>query len=228
MTNVRPPARFLADALGLDLLNSRSTPGGRETEWLENGNDFLVWLENAEVLTAESANKYRDAILADDLDAVAARARGLREWFRMFVDKHMGGSLTEDAEHELGPLNVLLAESCTYYHVGATKGGHVDGESSMGQTVPVFCKVLRSRWQGANSLLFPLGEAIADFVTSADFSRIKRCEGPACGNVFLDTTRGQSRRWCSMARCGNRAKQALHRERRRRARGEREGGGDRR
>jgi predicted RNA-binding Zn ribbon-like protein len=30
---------------------------------------------------------------------------------------------------------------------------------------------------------------------------------------FLDTTRGRRRRWCNMAVCGNRAKQAAHRDR---------------
>jgi predicted RNA-binding Zn ribbon-like protein len=31
--------------------------------------------------------------------------------------------------------------------------------------------------------------------------------------LFVDTTKGRMRRWCSMAVCGNRAKQAAHRKR---------------
>jgi predicted RNA-binding Zn ribbon-like protein len=31
--------------------------------------------------------------------------------------------------------------------------------------------------------------------------------------VFVDRTRRRARRWCSMAICGNRAKQAAHRSR---------------
>jgi predicted RNA-binding Zn ribbon-like protein len=31
--------------------------------------------------------------------------------------------------------------------------------------------------------------------------------------LFADHTRGHARRWCSMALCGNRAKQAAHRQR---------------
>jgi predicted RNA-binding Zn ribbon-like protein len=37
---------------------------------------------------------------------------------------------------------------------------------------------------------------------------IKRCEQPTCGGLFVDTSRGGRRRWCSMATCGNKVKKA--------------------
>ncbi|MFJ3901307.1 CGNR zinc finger domain-containing protein [Streptomyces sp. NPDC090025] len=40
--------------------------------------------------------------------------------------------------------------------------------------------------------------------------RIRRCGRPDCARYFLDTSRNGTRRWCSMARCGNRAKVARH------------------
>jgi predicted RNA-binding Zn ribbon-like protein len=54
---------------------------------------------------------------------------------------------------------------------------------------------------------------MADLVCDADFTMVKKCEGPTCTMLFLDTTKGHARRWCSMAVCGNRAKQASHRAR---------------
>jgi predicted RNA-binding Zn ribbon-like protein len=57
---------------------------------------------------------------------------------------------------------------------------------------------------------------MADLVSNEDFSCIRACEGPTCTLVFLDRTHGRARRWCSMASCGNRAKQAAHRQRERR------------
>jgi predicted RNA-binding Zn ribbon-like protein len=36
--------------------------------------------------------------------------------------------------------------------------------------------------------------------------------------LFIDRTRGAARRWCSMAVCGNRAKQAAYRKRAQQAR----------
>lgn len=45
--------------------------------------------------------------------------------------------------------------------------------------------------------------------------RIRQCEADDCSFVFLDESRANSRRWCSMQRCGNRAKVRAHRARRR-------------
>ncbi|MEW2354934.1 CGNR zinc finger domain-containing protein [Spirillospora sp. NPDC029432] len=43
--------------------------------------------------------------------------------------------------------------------------------------------------------------------------RIKPCAHPDCVLHFHDTTKNGTRRWCSMAICGNRAKAARHYER---------------
>jgi predicted RNA-binding Zn ribbon-like protein len=42
---------------------------------------------------------------------------------------------------------------------------------------------------------------------------LRCCQG--CGTYFLDDSRGRRRRWCSMERCGNRAKVAGYRARQR-------------
>ena len=43
--------------------------------------------------------------------------------------------------------------------------------------------------------------------------RLRRCDADDCRMVFHDESRTGSRRWCSMARCGNRAKVRAFRER---------------
>lgn len=42
-------------------------------------------------------------------------------------------------------------------------------------------------------------------------SHVKVCVNPECGGLYVDTSRGQNRRWCSMNVCGNRAKKAKFR-----------------
>lgn len=37
---------------------------------------------------------------------------------------------------------------------------------------------------------------------------VKRCEQATCDGLFLDTSRGGRRRWCSMSTCGNKVKKA--------------------
>ncbi|MGY3682422.1 CGNR zinc finger domain-containing protein [Streptomyces sp. TE33382] len=42
---------------------------------------------------------------------------------------------------------------------------------------------------------------------------LRRCEGEACRRLYLDTSRGRRRRWCSSEVCGNRERVARHRRR---------------
>lgn len=44
-------------------------------------------------------------------------------------------------------------------------------------------------------------------------ARLRRCEGDSCRRVYLDTSRGRRRRWCSSEVCGNRERVARHRRR---------------
>ncbi len=59
-----------------------------------------------------------------------------------------------------------------------------------------------------------LAESIARELIQGDTSRLRICENPQCKWVFKDTSRTGKRKWCSMRSCGNRAKVARHRARR--------------
>ncbi|GAB3446835.1 CGNR zinc finger domain-containing protein [Actinophytocola sediminis] len=61
-----------------------------------------------------------------------------------------------------------------------------------------------------------LGAAAADAIevlADAPRGRLRQCAATNCRLVFVDTSRPGNRRWCSMQRCGNRAKVAAHRTR---------------
>ncbi len=45
--------------------------------------------------------------------------------------------------------------------------------------------------------------------------RVRECAAPACPVIYLDTSRNRSRRWCSMERCGARAKATAYYQRHR-------------
>jgi len=207
MTDHRPPVMFLAEAAALDFLNTLAIPVDVEVEWLGSGEDLLAWLEAAKLLDQAALDEVRALATPEQLDAVAAQARALREWLRGFVQRHRGKPLARSAEGELEPLNGLLARDRTLTQtVARAKADMRDGDAALKL-------VARRRWQSAADLLLPIAQAIAELVTTADFAEVKHCEGPTCVLHFLDTTRGGRRRWCSMAVCGNRAKQAAHRDR---------------
>lgn len=56
-------------------------------------------------------------------------------------------------------------------------------------------------------------DAVDLFTDPAARSRLRRCAGEDCSLVYLDTSRGRRRRWCSSEVCGNRERVARHRRR---------------
>lgn len=69
--------------------------------------------------------------------------------------------------------------------------------------------------QTVGQALSTIARDAVDLFGQANEGRIHRCAGDDCDIVFLDTSRAASRRWCSMQRCGNRAKVRAHRARKR-------------
>ena len=64
------------------------------------------------------------------------------------------------------------------------------------------------------------GQALSTMAREAVFlfgaeqhERIRECSAADCALVFYDESRSNNRRWCSMQRCGNRAKVRSHRAR---------------
>ncbi|HEY4250362.1 MAG TPA: ABATE domain-containing protein [Roseomonas sp.] len=198
----RPPAIFVGDALGLDFLNSVATPVDTPVDWIGDGEGLLDWLDQARLVPAPALRAIRAQALPGEFDTVADQARGLREWFRGFVRTHKGRPLGPAAADALAPLNRLLARDEAFSRIVPRDGGHG----------PLALESAR-RWRSPEALLLPVGEALARLVCTEDFTQVKACEGAACTLLFADHTRGHARRWCSMAICGNRAKQAAHRQR---------------
>jgi hypothetical protein len=97
----RPPAIFVADALGLDFLNSVATPVDTEVDWIDDGDGLLAWLAQTQLVPAETLETLRAQAMPGEFDNVAAQARGLREWFRGFVRRHKGRPLTSGVLSEL-------------------------------------------------------------------------------------------------------------------------------
>jgi len=44
-------------------------------------------------------------------------------------------------------------------------------------------------------------------------ARVRKCANPSCAILFVDSSRSNRRRWCSMAACGNKAKVGAFRRR---------------
>lgn len=198
-----PPAIFIADAQGIDFLNSVATPADAPVDWIGDGAGLVDWLRQAGLVPEEQLDAVVAEAMPGELDRVADQARDLREWFRGFVDHHMGQPLDAGTRQELAPLNRLLERDEAYHRI-VSHGDHLAFETAR-------------RWRSPESLLIPIGEALARTIVEEDFTHVKACQGHGCTLRFADHTRGHARRWCSMSVCGNRAKVSAHRSRRKQA-----------
>jgi predicted RNA-binding Zn ribbon-like protein len=196
------PAFFIADAPGIDFLNSIATPESEPVDWISSGNGLVNWLRQAGMVPEKQLTELAKRAMPGELDRVADQARDLREWFRGFVTTHMGSPLGAGALDELAPLTRLLERDEAYRRFIVTDDRRLALE-------------VARRWRSPESLLIPIAEALARVVVEEDFAQVKACEGHHCTLLFADHTRGRARRWCSMGICGNRAKVAAHRQRQR-------------
>jgi predicted RNA-binding Zn ribbon-like protein len=121
-------------------------------------------------------------------------AIGLREAIYAILSSRMAGHAPPDAA--LHRFNQLLGR--------AARGGEVQWRS--GELV--WC--VRPQDDDL-ALLQPIIVSAADLMTGPRCGRVKQCQDDrGCGWLFIDESRAQNRRWCSMGDCGNRAKARRH------------------
>lgn len=195
---------FLASHPALDFLNTRPTPRGEPVELIGDATSYAAWLERARLLHDTTALQLRRRFGGEALDRAAAEARDLREWARDWIAgwREAPG---EPWKAELRRLNLLLARASCYREVVAAKDGFQVAE--------------RWRIEAAEELIAVVAATFGSLVSTEQPGLVKQCAGPGCTLWFVDRTKAHSRLFCSAAACGNRAKVAAYRERRRGADG---------
>ncbi len=108
-------------------------------------------------------------------------------------------------------INHILAKDNNYPQIEVRNLHNQDQEVDK-KEAPFLWKQQR-RWDSPDTLLLPLAQAIGKFLCQNEFESVKRCKGPKCILWFLDVSQNHTRHWCTMAICGNRAKAAAYRKR---------------
>jgi predicted RNA-binding Zn ribbon-like protein len=71
------------------------------------------------------------------------------------------------------------------------------------------------RTGGLENVLASVARSGVELLGGPDAARIRQCEREPCTRLYVDLSRGSTRRWCDMRECGNREKAATFRSRRR-------------
>jgi predicted RNA-binding Zn ribbon-like protein len=175
---------FEANDLALDLVNTERMRDDERADLLTDVAALGRWLSAAR-LPSEAAD-----------DEALAEARRLRGAVRDAAGALADGQPVPGAA--LDTLNGLLRRRTGYEQVEPADGDRRYARRFV-DTSPA-----------AVRLLAPVADAAARLLTEADPARVRRCENPRCIRFYYDTSKNHTRRWCSMAACGNRAKAAAH------------------
>ncbi|MHC4925355.1 MAG: CGNR zinc finger domain-containing protein [Planctomycetota bacterium] len=190
---------FDSGNLGLDFLNTTKGTGGEVLELLVSPADLLAWLIDADLLTAREK-----ALLGQsppDARTLLAEALRLRYEIHAAVAAFSRG-------HEIPETSLLAMDRMLRTSRRSQRLTWDSGRLSLEDTLcpgPV------------HGVLAPVAAAGARLLIDGPPARLRRCSAADCAWWFLDTSKNGRRKWCSMARCGNRAKVAAHYRRQHRA-----------
>jgi predicted RNA-binding Zn ribbon-like protein len=185
--------KLLGGSLCLDFVNTvdwRGTENPRE--FLNCYHDLVLWSRHVGIIADPQAEfLFQTAAgLKSEAETVLHRALALRDvLYRIFSAVIEG---RKPANKDLAAFNEHLAKTMMLSRIIETKDGfHWDTSGNKTEL----------DW-----ILRPIVRSAADLLVSKEVKKAKSCAAPACGWLFLDTSRNRSRRWCDMQDCGNRAK----------------------
>jgi predicted RNA-binding Zn ribbon-like protein len=175
---------------GVPCLDFLVTLRGRKEETLETLRrfaDFIDWCRLVGILSEEQAARFkatRSREAARCLREVIRLRETLYRVFSAVVANH-----TIPAE-DLAWVNRLLRREPHYWNIRLDTNGR-PGKETVTAT--------RGVWQP----LMQVCQSAVDLLTSDHLELLRACANPRCSVFFIDQSRNRTRRWCSMARCGN-------------------------
>ena len=185
---------FVGGQLTLDFINTRIGMDDAPAELLSGFPDLVSWLEQASILSSANAKAALTSWAhRPEAKQILEQARKLRTVLREMVERLVSGKSA--GQGALDEINRVLAQEtgCNQLLRGA------DG----------YALHFQSARREAIHLLVPVALSAAELLRNSDPQRIRRCGNPACRLYYYDTSKNHTRRWCSMAVCGNRMKAAL-------------------
>lgn len=180
----------------VNTIDNRSKAPG--TSYLENYRHLLDLCERLKIMPPKTrqvlerlAKAYPDQAKQEFDKAIALREL-LYRVLSQLIEKG------KPPELELQQLSIQVASALSYLELQFEKAS---GEMKLVFTRPA---LEQPSWL--------MLQSVADLLTSKELSLLKKC--PACYWLFLDRSKNKSRKWCSMATCGDvsKVKQAYQRK----------------
>jgi predicted RNA-binding Zn ribbon-like protein len=196
-----PPELFERSGgdLCLDFINTWGDRGRRETDRLEDYARLLRFAQESDLLERSALKALADRAAQEPSEAAKAfrQAVDLREaLYRLFSARARNRAL---AAKDLERVNASLGAALAHLRLEPQNEGCQWAWSEVSEHL--------------DAPLWPILRSAARLLVSPKLAWVRECDGAQCTWLFLDLSRTHSRRWCSMASCGNRAKARRHYQR---------------
>ena len=195
---------FDAGALALDLLNTWRFNADQSLDLLQSPEDIVTWL--AAVGLPDGAYSPELSSRPPNRRILLDEALWLRRDILLIVQSLVAGELPPP--YTVDTINRILTESATSFRLDSLIIPP-EGEQDEGMEDHLVVNA-HEHVSSVLGVLQPIALSAARIVTEANPTRIRQCASRNCMYWFLDTSKSGRRRWCSMSRCGNRAKVAKH------------------
>ena len=187
---------IVGGALCLDFVNTINSRLMPEHDYLANYSDLVAWANKVEILSPTQKNlllrRAKQHVADSEKSLLAARA--LRDLlYRLFSNAAKG---FEPTRNDMISFVRSYGESITHGQL-IKKGKSYITTWKVEETFDAF--------------LWPIVHSAGELLLSDDLGQVNEC--PGCGWLFLDTSKNQSRRWCSMNTCGARDKMRRYHKR---------------
>jgi predicted RNA-binding Zn ribbon-like protein len=189
---------LVGGALCLDFVNTINSRLHLEHDYLMQYADLVGWANKVGILSPTQSNQLQKRAKQSEQEAENAliEAWKIREiLYRMF------SSTAKGSEPNKNDMELFIRA-----YGDAISHGHLRRKDNQ----------YRATWnvdESSDALLWPIIHSAGDLLQSDDLAHVKEC--PGCGWFFLDTSKNQSRRWCSMNTCGARDKMRRYHKKKR-------------
>ena len=186
---------FIGNDRCIDFINTELIKGGETVDLLSDFEFLVEWLTESELISL-SQKKYileKWKNTPESIQTLKA-AREFRAVLKKMIDRMIAEEKVES--ETVDKINEYLR--------------HQNVSAKIFKSEKGFEKSLLFEFVHPAQLLTIIAAAAADFLCSADFKLVKKCESESCVLYFYDTTKNHARRWCSMNSCGNRMKVSAH------------------
>jgi predicted RNA-binding Zn ribbon-like protein len=189
---------LVGGAFCLDFVNTINSRLYPEHDYLTQYSDLARWANKVGILSPAQANQLekRAKQNVEKVENALQAARTLRELlYRLFSNAAKGSE----------PNKKDMETFVSSYGEAISRGQLIKKDKHYTTTWKVD--------ESLEAVLWPIIYSAGELFLASELSQVKEC--PGCGWLFLDTSKNQSRRWCSMNTCGARDKMRRYHKRQR-------------